>query len=263
MPVATPSRFWSLVDRISFAWIGVLAAAGILVPAILYWIISVPGSENYIGQTGAPDHNFIDAAYFSFVTLASFGYGDIIPFGWARLLACVQVIYGLLLAGLAVAKLTATRSKDMRYASRMAVGDWIEPCRMPDGRCMVTFSIIYESGDGLAYDGENFDSAGEPLGFFQSVLIDSSKYHLRFRYSNRDSSIEYFGEGITSHRFTTDPNSGVWNRNHTTCRDFDHGITLQYEGYRASEEQSKIIHGSDLEARRFLVKVYIKLLARI
>lgn len=41
---------------------------------------------------------FGDAVYFSIVTEATLGYGDIHPVGWSRVLACFQVLLGLFLA---------------------------------------------------------------------------------------------------------------------------------------------------------------------
>lgn len=47
--------------------------------------------------------------YFSVVTITSLGYGDLRPEGFSRLLAGMQVVFGLTLIGLMITKLTSTR----------------------------------------------------------------------------------------------------------------------------------------------------------
>jgi hypothetical protein len=55
------------------------------------------------------DASIYDALYFSIVTFSSLGYGDIVPLGWGCLLACVEVLGGLVLLSLLVAKLASER----------------------------------------------------------------------------------------------------------------------------------------------------------
>ncbi len=52
---------------------------------------------------------FWDALYFSLVTVSSLGYGDIFPIGWSRVIACLEVLFGLFTMGIIIAKATSFR----------------------------------------------------------------------------------------------------------------------------------------------------------
>ena len=47
--------------------------------------------------------------YFSVVTVSTLGYGDIVPQGLSKAIACLEVIFGLTMMGIIVAKLTSGR----------------------------------------------------------------------------------------------------------------------------------------------------------
>ncbi len=53
--------------------------------------------------------NFYDGLYFSIVTISSLGYGDMHPQGLSRLFAVLEVLFGLAIMGILVAKLTSSR----------------------------------------------------------------------------------------------------------------------------------------------------------
>lgn len=251
-----PHAGWIFVDRITLTRISIAAIVLTITPALVYWLCSINSDVSYIGQPGIPTKNLWDAIYFSVITETTLGYGDIAPHGWLRLVAACQALGGVVLTGLGIAKLTAVQSRLFRATAYNAAGDWIEPIRMPDGKIIVSFSRIEERDGALCYHGENFDVDGLPLGVFGSQLLEAAGTTLIFRYSNRDSSVEYFGGGITTHRFMPDPLTGRWNRHHATCHDHDNKFTVQYEGFRATEEQTRIISGSDKKALVDLIKAY-------
>lgn len=252
------SKLWRIVDQLTLLQIGIFAAILTLLPAIGYWLLSIFTESSYIAERGVRDKSFLSALYFSFVSAVTIGSQDITPHGWARLILCVQVTGGLVLAGFGIAKLTSLHGRQMRSVIHGATGLWIEPCCLPDGKILVSLSNIYEADGEIFYDGENFDSSGKPRGFFSSHFISSANMILKFRYSNHDSCTDYFGDGITSHRFIPDPKSGIWNRHHATCKDFDKGFSIEFEGYRASDAEVDIINGSDASARIRLIKAHIK-----
>lgn len=251
------SRFWRFVDQLTLTKIGLAAAGLTLLPAAVYWLLSTYSESSYLAQSGVPDRSILDALYFSFVTAATLGSEDITPHGWARLVVCLQVTGGLILAGIGIAKLTSMQGRHMRALIHNAKGVWIEPCCLPDGKVLVSLSDFREEDGEFCYDGENFDGNGCPMGFFSSQFIGSSQMILKFKYSNHDSCTDYFGDGITSHRFIPDLASGVWNRHHATCQDFVKGFSIQFEGYRATPEEVAIIRGSDLAARKKLIRSYV------
>src|SRR3989344_744074 len=52
---------------------------------------------------------FFDMVYFSFMTSAPSGYGDIIPFGWVRMFAIMEVVCGFIILGIFISKLVSTK----------------------------------------------------------------------------------------------------------------------------------------------------------
>ena len=199
-----------------------------------------------------------DAVYFSIVTEATLGYGDIRPVGWSRVLACCQVVLGLALAGVVVAKITSMQGRELRMLQRRVSGDWIEFLRLPDGRINVSFVTMGFSGTVLRYDGESYRETAEPAGFWRGEMIGLIGSCLRFDYSNRESHTvgDSFSEGIASLQFTADPHGRMWIRYVGTAHDFGTKKTLTWQAVRASPEDSTIIHGTDDQLRAELIKRY-------
>jgi len=54
-----------------------------------------------------------DAIYFSFVTVSSLGYGDFRPVGFGRIIAALEVIYGLVFLAIMVSKLASERTSTL------------------------------------------------------------------------------------------------------------------------------------------------------
>jgi hypothetical protein len=83
--------------------------------ALLFHInlMLVPGSIKGLTTTTSSSERFSELIYFSFVTLSSLGYGDIVPIGpFARVLAYLEAVIGqfyigILVAGLIGAYITA------------------------------------------------------------------------------------------------------------------------------------------------------------
>jgi hypothetical protein len=69
--------------------------------AAIYFLLDIhePGTKL------AP--SFLTSLYFSVVTISSLGYGDVLPRGLARLFAALEVLSGLAIMGLVVAKLSS------------------------------------------------------------------------------------------------------------------------------------------------------------
>jgi Ion channel len=90
---------------------------------VLYWALERvwPGSLNYGG--GIPDSfSSADGIYFSFVTLATLGYGDFVPKTQvARGLAILEAVVGQLYLGVMVARLVSL------YVSGTAAGKQAGP----------------------------------------------------------------------------------------------------------------------------------------
>jgi hypothetical protein len=92
-------------------WIGMILLSG-----VGYWLVALV-SKYGLSQAGKPvgtDLNgFGTALYFSFVTATSIGYGDILPVGFARVVAVTEAISALLIFGAVVAKFVSHRQDEL------------------------------------------------------------------------------------------------------------------------------------------------------
>ena len=92
-------------------WMGMVALCG-----TSYWLLAIAGEHGLI-EHGAPlgvDLNGLTSAiYFSFVTATSIGYGDIVPIGFARVIAVIEAVSALLLFGAVIAKFVSHRQDEM------------------------------------------------------------------------------------------------------------------------------------------------------
>ena len=84
----------------------VLAVIGF---GIAYTLLTPRGDG--IGQNFKPlsDITFSTGIYFSIVTISSLGYGDMHPMGISKVLICVEVLLGLAIIGILIAKVTSRR----------------------------------------------------------------------------------------------------------------------------------------------------------
>lgn len=252
------SRLIALLDRLAARHLAIAAIVMSVVFALGYWQLSDHSSTNgLIGPEDKQPISILDAFYFSITTETTLGLGDIRPVGLSRFLACFQVLLGLLLAGVTIAKITSLTGRELRLVSQNASGHWIESVKIPNGPILITFASISFNGTIIRYDGENFTQEGMPCGFFQGEMIEATDTFLRFHYSNRDSNTEFFDDGIAVLHFTSDPRTGRWLRYHATSHDFGKRWIVNYEGFRASDEESAIIHGIDLVARQEFVRLCV------
>ncbi len=106
-----------VLERMSMRSVLLLAALVVFGSACIYDILPAVGQGGLLQARGTV--HFLDALYFSVVTFTSLGYGDVIPVGASRLVACAEVILGLTLFGLAVAK--ASSARQSYYLRRLYV----------------------------------------------------------------------------------------------------------------------------------------------
>jgi hypothetical protein len=98
-----------LVEDVSlFAYLAFFVIA-VTIFGALYALLTPLGHG--VGQSGSSLHQLtlLDGLYFSIVTVSSLGYGDIHPMGASRALACLEVIMGLSIMGVMIAKVTSRR----------------------------------------------------------------------------------------------------------------------------------------------------------
>ncbi len=98
-----------LVEEVRTIWYILFFAAVIIVFGFLYTYLTPIGHG--IGQNLKPlsDITLCTGIYFSIVTISSLGYGDMHPMGFSKALACIEVLLGLVVIGIMIAKVTSRR----------------------------------------------------------------------------------------------------------------------------------------------------------
>jgi len=77
--------------------------------AVIYDLLTPYGNGLGRDLRALPGVTLWDALYFSVVTVSSLGYGDMHPIGFSRLVASIEVLFGLAFMGIVIAKVTSRR----------------------------------------------------------------------------------------------------------------------------------------------------------
>jgi hypothetical protein len=88
------------IDKISYLKIGVLLFLIILISAFFYWILSGTNQNNI---------SFWNSLYFSIISITTVGYGDIAPVGVGKIIACGEIITGVILMSIFIGKIASER----------------------------------------------------------------------------------------------------------------------------------------------------------
>lgn len=110
-----------LVEDVRMRWYVVFFVAVVFIFGCLYTYFTPCGHG--IGQNLEPlsEVTFLQGIYFSIITVSSLGYGDMHPMGYSKALACIEVLMGLAMIGIMIAKVT---SRSMSYrVSRLFSSD--------------------------------------------------------------------------------------------------------------------------------------------
>lgn len=153
----------------------------------------------------------VNALYFSIATETTVGYGDLVPHGTSRILACLEALGGLMFAGVFVTKITTGPTGKTKYLIHRIEGQWIEfsltdeKCTLRE--CVIISLITIRYVDGLLrYDGRNYDWDGTYRRGFQGTSQPLSTVDgptIWFDYSNLKGDKRRFKEGRTKLRFRT------------------------------------------------------------
>lgn len=101
-------RIEKSVDNASIPALLFFLASGVFICGIIFFVLTLFGEG--IESTGeAVKISIYDSIYFSVVTISSLGYGDFKPVGIGRIVAGIEVLYGLVMLALFVAKLAGNR----------------------------------------------------------------------------------------------------------------------------------------------------------
>ena len=110
------SRVLHLIQNTSFSLLRGVWLTMVLLWGVIFWIIGLL-HEPCLMVGGAPvpsDAGGLGtAAYFSFVTATSVGFGDVVAVGVGRVLAVIEGVAGLLLFGVMVSKLVSHRQEQL------------------------------------------------------------------------------------------------------------------------------------------------------
>lgn len=104
-----PSPFGRLLDRSSYADLMIIASATLLVSSTYFWL--APQGQGALVEGRAP--TFPEAVYLSIVTFTSLGYGDVLPVGFGRVVAVLDVACGLLLTAVLIGKVASERQASL------------------------------------------------------------------------------------------------------------------------------------------------------
>jgi hypothetical protein len=105
-----------LVERRSALQLSLIYIGTILLSGFAYWLGALVGEHGLVEAgrpVGADLKGFVSAVYFSFVTATSIGYGDIVPVGFARVIAVAEGVAALLVFGAVVAKFVSHRQEEL------------------------------------------------------------------------------------------------------------------------------------------------------
>jgi ion channel len=84
--------------------------------AVAYWLLgwsARPVLVSSSGRIGTGLSGLLSAFYFSSVTATSVGYGDIVPYGAARVIAVGEAVAGLVIFGCVVSKFVSRRQEEL------------------------------------------------------------------------------------------------------------------------------------------------------
>ena len=188
-----------LLDRVPF-WVilagtfGVVAMFGGIYAGLDHY---APG-HGLVGQPGEPPLVWYDYLYFSLVTQATVGYGDIRPLGWSRFFSSLHAVIGICITGFLVAKITTSAISRYRVLQKEACDYWVDIVRHRDGRIEVGLLVMQWRDGALQLSGRNFNPHGILVDSFRAVLMeDDWPQVLTFRYTSDEATADYV-EGTIS-----------------------------------------------------------------
>lgn len=97
-----------LIEKLSYPWFLGIAITVILGSAIFFTV-----TQDYSCSSRVCSYSFGESIYLSVVTFTSLGYGELLPIGVGRLVACIDVTSGLSLVALVIGKVASERQYSM------------------------------------------------------------------------------------------------------------------------------------------------------
>ncbi|MBW2983271.1 potassium channel family protein [Candidatus Woesearchaeota archaeon] len=99
----------SFIDRVTFLKILVIWLVAVVVFGLVYFFASGDVSYLLVSETQEPVSSLHNSVYFSFVSATTTGFGDIIPYGFFKVLATFEVVLSLLVVAVVTSKLISLK----------------------------------------------------------------------------------------------------------------------------------------------------------
>ena len=211
------------IDRLTMPRLLMAAVAWVLLFAAFYAIVPLLDSDSVLlDSSKSRVSGLLNAIYYSVVTATTLGYGDITPTGWLRGVSALEVLGGILLAGLVINKMVALPSRQTRNAVNACTGWWLERIALPDDRVFFSFSWMLRDGKTLKKGGFNHDPDG-PMNktTFNGQVITEYFPVLLSLYENCVLSTDY-SEGVYRFEMILD-SRGQYREYNGSCYDKQHG----------------------------------------
>ena len=103
------ARLVDLVEKVSTLYYIVIFATAVICFGLFYYLLTQCGHGIGRDDTALDNATIFTGIYFSIVTISSLGYGDMHPMGISKILACIEVLFGLAMIGIMIAKVTSQR----------------------------------------------------------------------------------------------------------------------------------------------------------
>ena len=188
---------------VALRWHIVIFAAMVILFGCLYTYLTPSGHGIGRDLKKLPDITFptdiLTGIYFSTVTISSLGYGDMHPMGFSKVLACIEVILGLVLIGIMIAKVTSQSLSDRvkslfsSYAQQRLedIAEKLDTSQRALNEIMPQFSTVYQDTPGKTSIDEDVELLTKN---FQGIIREFQKACsiLRDHFSERINLDDYF-----------------------------------------------------------------------
>lgn len=168
----------------------------------IYYVLTVFVASDGIRDATSHQVSFWTCVYFSVVSESTLGDGNITAVGIARGFVGLQVLLGLAIAGIVVAKITSARSSLLVRLSARTEGDWVDCVRSSNGDIVVGRTWIQGEHSGLIFQGTDFHGDGTRAGSFISHSISLSNDKVSFAFQSFDFTKKLFSSGVQTIKFS-------------------------------------------------------------
>jgi len=222
--------FQENLTHMSWWVIAVVVVALTFLFGLIYFLLSLYFPANGLVSSGPLESvSFLTCVYFSIVTESTLGDGVISPHGAARVVVSIQVLFGLVVAGILVAKVTSAPSITVARLARKVEGDWVD-CVASVETQVLGRTILLAGRDGLSFQGTDYRADGSRIDSFIANVLTVEKDKANFSFQCFDFERAVFTHGVTKISFS-DFRDGEYTRYAIRITDSS-GVTFSGQGFR-------------------------------